>query len=118
VGVRLADQYRSRLCEFYGDGGAVAGDVVFEEGRAHRGADILGVDEILEAERDPVQRTPVASGRYLIFGPRRLLQRLLRQHRDKGVQISVLGLDALQECSDDLDRGESPLSKRPGKIRQ
>ena len=112
VGISLTDQDRAGIIQPLGDGRAVVRDVLGEEGGAQRSADAPGVDEVLEGDRNPVQRSLVASGRDLPLGQRRFLERALRRHGDKGVRL--VRLDAPEQRAHDLDRGETPLPEFPG----
>jgi hypothetical protein len=51
VGIRLADEYRPGLFELRDDRRAAVGDVILEEGGAHRGANALRADQVLDADR-------------------------------------------------------------------
>src|SRR5215210_2129749 len=116
VRVRLAEEDRPALLEPADDRGIRGRNVVFKEGGAHRGTHALGADQVLDADRHAVERASVLSGQDLLLRPRRLLQRILRQHGDEGVELPVDGFDALEERTHDLDRRETALSKSGAEV--
>src|SRR3990170_8542272 len=81
--------------------------MILEEGRAHRGANALRVDEVFEAYGNAVKGSPVRAGPQLLLGPSGLFQRPLRRDGYKGV--GLVALDAPEKCPRDLDRGEEIL---------
>ena len=92
----LAEQHRAGIVELAGRRGILRGNVV----RAHlgmaRGEDAARVVDVLQSERDAVQRTAIAPLRDFLLRHARLLQRQIGRHRDKGVQLRIEGRDALE----------------------
>jgi hypothetical protein len=90
VRVGLADHDRSRIFQLPRDRRAVVRDMPGPKSGAHRRTDAPGVDDVLYGDGYAVQRPPVASGQYLSFSQRCLLQRPLRRNGDEGVRLVYL----------------------------
>ncbi len=70
----------------------------------------LGEQEILDAERNAVQRpTPLAGSDFLV-GPARGGQSGLGHHHQEAVQPPVEALDAVEHGAGDLDRRDLPAA--------
>ena len=105
VEVRLADDDRARLPQT-GDRHRVGGrDVSLAHARRRRRRKAFDVDQILDGDRDAVQRTAVPSGGELTIGVLCLAPRLVRHHGNKGIQVPPL-VDALEAVGNDPGRGD------------
>ena len=75
-------------------------------GRAYAG----GVIKVFESDGNAVERPLVAASNYLGFGGAGLLQRLVRQKGDKGMEPVVGGFNSVQEGPGELYRRELPAA--------
>ncbi len=101
---QLAHQHRSGGGKAFGAGCVGVGNVVGEELRLAGGRNASGVDDVLEPDRDAVQRPLRAIRHDRRFGRPRLGQRPLGRRIDKGVQSAVERCDAIEAGARQFDR--------------
>ena len=110
VQVVLPEQDRAGLVEALGHGCVFAGDEGALELRAGGGAHAAGPEDVLEADRNSVQRAAVPPAGDLALRPLRLLHRQLRRDRDEGVQAPPEALDAPEHLQGQIHRRQLPLA--------
>ena len=93
VSGELAEQHRSGLVEFRRRRGVLGGNAIGEDARMARREDAAGVVDVLERERDPVQRAPVRARRDLGLGRLRLPARQVERGRDERARLGVVVFD-------------------------
>jgi hypothetical protein len=116
VGGQLAEQHGPRVVEPGGRRGVRIGDPVDEDARVRRGEDAARVVDVLERERDPVQR---AAGRIrgdLGLGLAGLLPRQIERARDEGARLAVVLLDALDQGLDQIHGRQLPCRDQAGQL--
>jgi len=112
VGLLLAQQHRSGILQAHPGLRVLARHMRLVDPRAGGGADALGLVDVLEADRDAVQRTARAPGRDLgICGARRR-QRSVGQHQHIGMQFAVERGDARQIGLGQRERRQGAIGDR------
>src|SRR5262249_27204586 len=82
----------------------LSGHVVGQDLRMRRGADTGGLEDVLEADRDAVQRAAIAPGRNLALGRSGLGERRLGAHEKEAVEAMVEPRNARKARFRQLDR--------------
>ena len=111
VHVQLAEQHRAGVAEPGDDGRVVLRHEVGQDLRASGGPDPGGVVQVLQRDRDPVQRPPVLPWLDLTLRPPRRRERRVRQHRDKRIDPPVQRRNPIQTSPRNLDRRHLPRSQ-------
>ena len=96
VHVALADNHSAGREKPARDLGIGRGNVAGERLAARCGSGAGGVDIILEADGNSVQRSPKLAGRLLLFEYLRLLQSQVAHHGDPGIRLRIIRFDARQ----------------------
>jgi hypothetical protein len=99
---QLGDQHGARLVQALDHGGVLRGHAIAVRLGAVGGRDAGGIDQILGAPRDAVQRAAILSGGDLHVGLFGLRQRQVARERDDAAQLGVEALQAVQ-----IDIGEA-----------
>ena len=107
----LGDDDRAAVTQVLRQRRVIRRHQVTERQRAARGADVGGVDVVLQRDRNAVQGTANAAGGALLVH-RVGLGEGARVHRDDGVQPVLVGGDARQVRRDQLARGDAPILQR------
>ena len=107
VRLRLADEDRSSVARPANGFGIAFRDVRVEHGRAVRGADAGGVEQVLDAERDALEQTG-APTRPPSLGGSGLLSRSFEAEGREPADGSVDRVDAGGHGIEHLDRGQAP----------
>jgi hypothetical protein len=81
--LQFAEQYHPRIEQAARRGRIFVGNIVLADFRAARSQDALGVVDILERERDAVQRSAIFAACDLSFGRARVLAREIERGRDE-----------------------------------
>ena len=93
----LPTQHRAGLAQRAGDGGVVGRDEVLEDARAGGGAHALGADDVLDRDRDAVERPQRLARRAAADRPPRACSSASSGgHGDEAVQRRLRRLDARQ----------------------
>jgi len=101
--VELAQDHRARGAE-PGDGRRVlGGDRVREAARARRRPEAGRVVQILECDRDAVQRATIDAVREVGIGAFGLGQRAFRGERDERAELALVPRDAIQARAHEVD---------------
>ena len=109
MGRELAEQHPAGLVEPR-DGRRVLGrDIIRADPRVAGRADAGGAVDVLQPERNAVQRPAIIAGHDLALGGPRLLPRPLGGRQQKGVELRVERFDARDQRVGQLDRGEPAL---------
>ena len=106
VQVGLAEQHRAGALEALDRGGVEVRDPVGKERRAVGGGDPSGGVEVLDRDRDAVQRPAMVARHDRRLGRARRLARAVRGHPDVGVEARLEPLDPAQHHLGQLDRRE------------
>ena len=101
---RLAHDDSPRRPQALHRGRVVVGDMIGKDLRSGGGDRALHGQQILDRDRNPVQRTAPSPARHFILRAMRRRQRLLRQHQLKGIGPAVVLLDAGQRLLGKLYR--------------
>ena len=114
VQVGFADEDRAGLTQM-GDGRRIAlGDVAVAHPRGSGRRHPADVEQILDGDGHAVQRPAIDSGGQLAVRCGRLCACFVRHHADEGVELAVVGLDAVQALLGDRCAVTSPArSFRP-----
>ena len=86
------------------DLGVLVGNVVLEKRRAEGGADARRHRDVLDADRQAVQRPERCAAHHRVFRRACRHARLIRRERDDGVELRVQALDVRQMRVQNLDR--------------
>jgi hypothetical protein len=97
---KLAEQHRARLVEAAHRRRVVTRDAIHEHARVAGGEDAARVIDVLQAERNAVQRAAIFSARDLGLGSARLRPRQLERGRDERARLGVEILDASDQRVD------------------
>ena len=108
---RLRDNHRAGVTQVLRQRGVVRRHQVLERDRAARGADVGGVNVVLEGDRNAVQRSADLARLMLPIETIGLFERL-RVDRDHRVQLVVVERDALQVLLDHVTRAGSAVQHR------
>ena len=111
----LAEQDRAGRAEAARDGRVLGRDAVGQDAGAGRRADTGRVKEILEADRDAVERPAVPSAADLLLRSLRLGRGLLGRHCQVAVELVVEPLDPGEIGVDQLHWGDRPPLELRGK---
>jgi hypothetical protein len=103
---QLAEQDGAGVVELRHRGGVLGRHPVDEDARVPGGEDAARVVDVLEPERDAVQRAAGGASRDRALGRLRLLSRQVERARDERVRLPVVVLDAADERIDQLDGRE------------
>ncbi len=112
VQILFSQQHRAGSFQAANDFGVFRGDPIFEQRTGSGGADAGGVDQILERERNAVQRAAPVAAPNLGFGLACLRQRGLRGHGNECIQSRIQLLDACQALGRQLDRRDRALAEQ------
>ena len=104
VHIQLAQQDGPRRPEAGGDGAVLGGHEGVVDAGAGRGSDSARVEQILEADGNPVQRPAVAPGADVALGLARRREGLVGQEGDERVEYRLRSPDAGKMGFDNLDR--------------
>ena len=104
VQVGLAQEDRTGLAKMRDRRAVARGDMPVADARRRRRRDAAHVEQVLDRDRDAVQRAAIAAGGDLTVGVLRLTARFVGRHADERVQPAVVGLDPLQTLVGDLRR--------------
>jgi hypothetical protein len=104
VGGELAEEHGSGLRQPGGDGRVPLRHMVFEDARMRGRADALGRVDVLEPDRDAVERPFAPAGGDLGLGLPRVLAGAIRGDEEEARKLSVEGLDAAKAELGELDR--------------
>ncbi len=113
---RLADQYSAGDGEQFGAGSIGIGNVVLQDLRLAGRRDPLGIDDVLEADRDAMQRALRAARHDRRFGGARLGQRAFLGQVDKDIEPIVERMHAVETGAGQFDRGELPGGDQPRRL--
>ena len=102
--LELAERDRAGGLQALGDGGAERRHEAAMDGRAGRGLGEVGVDDVLEGDRDAVQRPAPQTLLDLVLGGRGARESALGGHRRIGAARVLPGGDTGQDVLRDLDR--------------
>ena len=97
--------------------GIVVRHEVSGDAGAAGGADTPGPDLVLDSHRDAVHRAAIVACQDLLLGPPRLVQSLLPEHSNVGVELEVEVVDPLQVGLDHLHRRHLPALNEAGQRR-
>ncbi len=111
-GVGLADHDRAGRSQTRDEQAVDLRHVLGKELRPVRGADPGRVDQILDRDRQPVQRPDRLTSRRPLVGGIGLGQRRFGPEADDRVDLGVDRIDPFQMRGDDLARGQLPLPDR------
>ena len=111
VEVGLADDHRPRIARPDDHVRVARGDVAFADAGGRRGRRARHVEEILDRDRDAVQRSAVAARRQLAIEIRRLPRRGVAHDQDERVQPRVVLVDPLQHVGGYFRRAEPPFTQ-------
>src|SRR5262249_29858510 len=112
VGLVFAEQNRTGVSQPYLALRILLRHMMLVTPRARGGADAAGLVDVLEANRNAVQRSARASrGDFASGGARGIVQ-----YRDIAVQFAVERIDPLQIGLAQSDRGEPPLGDRAASL--
>ena len=100
---QLAEQYGARVVEPGRRRGVVFRNAIEKDARVARGQDALRVVDVLQRERDPVERATIPARADLGLGLLRLLAGQIERARDERVRLSVVLLDAPDQRLDQLE---------------
>src|SRR5262249_14708165 len=103
---RLADDDRAGGAQLGDDGGVVAGPATGAERRAEFGRVIRGVDDVLDRDRNAVQRAEGVALRAALVERARLRERVLAVEMDERLDLAVEGFNAV-EAGADILRGRT-----------
>jgi hypothetical protein len=110
VHIELAQHHGAVPPEVGRDGRLVLGLEAVEDVARRLGVDALGREQILDAERNALERALLSQGAALVAGIGHLA-RLVGRHRHVGVELGVCLLDGAQIGLGQLDRGKVLLSQ-------
>ena len=102
--VELAEDDGTRCFQALHDGGIGAGDVLPQNPRGTAGANPLGGAQILNRDRNPMQRPAIVAALDLCRGRLRLGQSPLGKRRQVAVQDRIDAFDASKDGLGQLDR--------------
>ena len=94
IQIGLANEHGTRLAQCRDNGRVCARDVPLAHARSRRGRNAGDVDDVLDRNRDPVQRPAVAARGEFPIGRFRIAARLGGHHVDEGVQRRLEFVDA------------------------
>jgi hypothetical protein len=94
VHVELAEQNRAGVSQSAYDRGVLFGNPAREYSRPARRPDAGRLEEILDRDRDPVQRASMLPASDLVIGAGGFLSRTIGEHRDEAVELPVEPFDA------------------------
>src|SRR5207248_7641608 len=97
VGRELAEEDRAGVVELAHGRGVLARGAVDEDARMTGSENAAGVVDVLESERDAVQRAAVLARRDLRLGRARLASRELEGRRDERACLAVEVFDAADQ---------------------
>ena len=117
VHLQLAHEYGPGAGEPLGHRGVEVGHEAAQYLRSHGSADAPGVVEVLETYRNSVQRSPVLPPAYLALRSGGLLEGLVGQEGDEGVEDGLGGLDAPEVFPGQFHRGDLPRLDQGGGLR-
>ena len=112
----LAEQHGARVVELRRRGGVFGGNPVDEDTRVRGREDALRVVDVLQPERNAVERATCAAGRDLRFRLPRLLPREVERARDERVRLPVVLLDALDQRLDQIHGRQLPRLDQIGEL--
>ena len=113
VQVGLAHQHRTGLVEASCDLGVHRRRVFFQKACPRGGRDTGGLENILETDRDTVERVVHVPLRALTIPAARLVERALRKKRDVAVELGLERFGSFDRGADELCRGYlASLEKR------
>ena len=116
VSVALADQDRAGIPQPANRLGILRRDVVAEERGAMSGPHAIGVEDVLEANRNAVERAAPTAGRELGFRPARPRARLGGHDGHESVQHRIESLDAREMRLGHLHRRHRPRAHQTGEL--
>ena len=102
--VRLANQDRTGSPERRNGRRVLAGRALLEPLESRRRSDAGGVVEVLDGDRNSVQRAAPSAGADLAVGFPSRGARLITEHRDEGVQPQIVRVDSREARVDDVNR--------------
>ena len=100
----LAHQHRAGLGQLHRAGRIGVGDVVAQDLRMARGRNALGIDDVLQTDRNAAQRTGRLACHDRRLGRTRIGKRAFLGEQDEGVQLAVQFADAFETGARQLDR--------------
>ena len=112
VQVRLAEDDRSGGAQPRGHRAVLLRDVAREDLRSRRRHDALLVIEILQRDRDAVQRAAVLTRVALAVREARRVERRLERRRDERAKVRIEGADARDRGDGELDARELARAKQ------
>ena len=110
--IRLADDDGARLSQHGHGRGVAIGDVRLTHARRGRGDRSAHIEQVLQRNRNAVQRAAVPSCGDLTIRIVGLLACVIVEHRNEGVERRVALRDALQAPVDDRLGGRLPRFQR------
>ena len=93
---QLGDQHRAGLVEALHHRGVLRGHAIAERLGAVGGGDAGGVEQVLRAPGNAVQRAAILAGGDLLVGLPRLRQRQIARERDDAAQFGIEARDAVE----------------------
>jgi hypothetical protein len=99
----LADEDRAGFTQPAHGHRVLGRHLVGKDQRAHRGADALGEQQVLDRERHPVEGAEVSARHHRRLGPARGFPGLVRGHGDEGVDGRLERLDPPENGVDQRD---------------
>ena len=116
VGLQLAQQYATGFKQQARGGRVFRGNIFFADLGTTGRQDALGVVDVLQRERNAVQRPAVTSSRDIGFGYACLLAREVESARDERVQLRFESLDALDQRFGVFERREFARADEVGRF--
>ena len=113
---QLAHQHRSGRSQPCRAGGVLAGDVVLQDGGLAGGGDARGVDDVLQPDRDPVQRPDRTVAHDRGLGGAGFGHRTLPRYQNEGVQSAVQRVDPVEASLGQLHRRQFLRGNQPGRL--
>ena len=95
---QLAHQHGAGIIEALHRGGVLRGNIVARDLGMPRGKDSSGIENILQAERNAVERPAILATGDFFFGGARLFAREFGGLGDEGVDLRIECNDARKQC--------------------
>ena len=102
----------------FDDRRTLLGHAVHHGARPHRCGDTGNIVEVLDGNRDAVERAQRTTGHHCSFGLAGRVHRLIGEHQGKGVDHRVTRFDAAQVCLGYFDRRQIAATDALGKLRR
>src|SRR5208282_6284671 len=102
--MRFADQHHARLAQTSNRGGVVVGDPMGENFGAGGGSDATRGEQVLDGNRDSMQRSAILSSAYFVLRFGRGLPAFLLSNGDEAVQLGLQLMDSLHRLIEQFQR--------------